>query len=106
MQLKSERTGAKPPGDQHSVSEAGTFIPRKKYAAILGICPRSAVRRENGDPNFPRVFFVNRRAYVVDTDLAAYQALLMRRGLCEGPAADPQRGRRPAKNPPREMEAV
>jgi hypothetical protein len=92
MLPQSEGTGAKPLG------EAGTFIPRKKYAAILGICPRSAVRRENGDPDFPPVFYINGRAYVTDAGLATYQAILMRRGLSEGPAEPiKSRGSRPAK---------
>lgn len=116
MLVKSETTGAEPIGDAKPLDDPGAFIPRKKYAAALGICPRSAARREIEDPDFPPVFYINGRAFTTNGGLAAYQAVLMRRGLAGGGRAEAVaaesaklrglRGRRPAKTSPSELEAV
>jgi hypothetical protein len=82
MTVKSERAGARPVGDAKPIGgDTGTFVPRKKYAAIFGICTRSAVRRKNEDRDFPQIFYINGRAYVTDSGLAEYQKILMSRGL-------------------------
>jgi hypothetical protein len=114
MLVKSETTGAEPIGDAKPLDDSGAFISRKKYAASLGICPRSAARREIEDPDFPPVFYINGRAFITNGDLTAYRGTLMRRGLgrAEAVAAESAklrglRGRRQAKkNAPLECEGA
>ncbi len=67
-----------------SSPDPGRLIPRKQVAAELGVCPRSVVRREKDDPDFPPLIKVNGRAYITESGLATYKAALIRRGLGEG----------------------
>jgi hypothetical protein len=62
----------------------GTLIPRKIYAKVLGVHPRTAVRYEKLDPDFPKVVYLNGHAFVTDVALERYKRTLLTRGITTG----------------------
>jgi hypothetical protein len=82
MKMLQEET-ATAEGGRQVIDEIGHLIPRKGYSADLGICTRSAIRREKSDPDFPPVIYINGRAYVTAARWRAYKAVLLQRGLGE-----------------------
>jgi hypothetical protein len=59
----------------------GALIPRKDYARALGVHPRTAVRYEKLDPDFPKVVYLNGHAFVTDVALERYKRAPMARGF-------------------------
>lgn len=60
---------------------AARLLSRKQYVERLGICPRSALRLERSDPQFPAIIWRAGRAYVRDVDLDKYLEILVQRSL-------------------------
>jgi hypothetical protein len=92
-----------PKPNDTELPEGATFnrlIPRKQYAAALGFHPRTAIRREQTDPDFPPVFYRNGRAFITDTGFETYKLAVIRRASKTGtyPANPPRCRHDPARS--------
>ena len=62
------KAGADDGGELFSPDRLGSLIPRRRYAATLGLHPRTVARYERSDPDFPRVIFLRGRAFITSED--------------------------------------
>jgi predicted DNA-binding transcriptional regulator AlpA len=72
----------------------GAPIPRRRYAAILGLHPKTCYRHEQEDPEFPKPVYLNGRAFLPSEVLEAYRQKLIERGYTRTgtyPANPPKR---------------
>ncbi len=74
----ADATGA--PSELFPPACLGALIPRAKYAAILGLHPKTCYRHEQDDPAFPKPVYLRGRAYLPSEKLEEYRQALIARG--------------------------